>query len=37
MGYIKSFDEKLNNKKVIEQNMLGLKMDSVKVNMNATQ
>ena len=37
MGYIKSFDEKANNQKVIQQNMLGLKMDSLKVNVNATQ
>src|SRR5690349_6418958 len=32
MGYIKSFDEKLNNKKVIEQNMLGLKNSSMNNN-----
>ena len=32
MGYIKSFDEKLNNKKVLEQNMLGLKNGSLNNN-----
>jgi cell division protein FtsW (lipid II flippase) len=37
MGYIKSFDEKLNNKKVIEQNMLGLKNGSLNNNNTQTE
>ncbi len=35
MGYVKSFDDKLNNQKVLEQNMMGLYGDSLRVNNNA--
>jgi len=32
MGYIKSFDDKKNNQKVIDENILGLKNGSMNLN-----